>query len=420
MNMRFNKKIFINLFLTIFFSIIVYILITKKIIYPTIVPMLNNGILNIFVDWSVILSANLCQDRVDVYISNPCDFWNRAHVYGEILLNIPFIKNFLKFYYLVFPIIINFLFLYVLISFFKFKNYIEFLTILPFVFSIPVLLVIERGNIDNIIFLLIFFISLNKNLFSNYFFIIVATLIKFYPVVSVIIFLYKKNLKKILINFFLLILIVISILFFEIDSLKKIFENSKQFASTPHLSFSLIGFINHLNNLQIVFKGNDFNWIKFIFIFVVLVIPLIFTIFLTAKTIFSDEQIKNLFINNNFENRIYILSSTVLLFCYFAFSNFIYREIFFLGLIPWIINIKKLNNISSFFNFYYYALCGKFFLSTILIYLYRNHLTLFKPVATITKHCLDFYLIFIVLMIFVSALISLIKVLLKNQVPQNV
>ena len=418
--MRLNRNIFINLSLTIFFSGIVYLLIIKKLLYPTIPPIFNEGALNIFVDWSVILSANLCQDRVDVYISNPCDFWNRAHVYGEILLNIPFIKNFLKFYYLVFPIITNFLFLYVLISFFNFKNYIEYLTILPFIISVPVLLVIERANIDNIIFLLIFLIAINKNLFSNYFFIIVATLTKFYPAVLAIIFLFKKNLKKILINFFLLILVIISILFFEIDNLKKIFENSKQFSSAPHLSFSLIGFISHLNNLQIVIKGNDFNWLKFIFIFVVLIIPLIFTIFLTVKTIFSDEKIKNLFINNDFKNRLYILSSTVLLFCYFAFSNFIYREIFFLGLIPWIINIKKLYNINSFFNFYYYALCGKFFLSTVLIYLYRNHLTLFKPVATITKHCLDFYLIFVVLMIFVSALISLIKFLIKNQVPQNV
>ena len=418
--MRINVKIFFNLILTIFFSGIIYLLITKKLLYPTIEPMLNKGALNIFVDWSVILSANLCQDRVDIYLSNPCDFWDREHVYGEILLHFPFIKNFLKFYFLGFPIIINFLFIYILISFFKFKNYIEYLTILPFIFSIPVLLVIERANIDNIIFLLIFFIAFNKSLISNYFFIIVATLTKFYPIVSMIIFLFKRNFKKIFINVTVLTLIIASILFFELENLKKIFENSKQFTSAPHLSFSLVGFINHFNNLQIVIKGENLNWLKFIFIFIVLIIPLIITTFLTSKIIFSNEIIKNLFINNVFENRMYILSSTVLLFCYFAFSNFFYREIFFLGLIPWIIKIKKIDNLNNFFNFYYYVLCGKFFLSTVLIYLYRNHLTLFKPVATITKHCLDFYLIFIVLMIFVSALISFMKFIFKNQVPQKV
>ena len=54
--------------------------------------MIKNGVSSIFLDWSVILSANLCKSRVDVYIDNPCDIWNRAHVYGNILLNIPFVK----------------------------------------------------------------------------------------------------------------------------------------------------------------------------------------------------------------------------------------------------------------------------------------------------------------------------------------
>jgi len=56
--MRLNRNIFINLSLTIFFSGIVYLLIIKKLLYPTIPPMFNEGALNIFVDWSVILSAN--------------------------------------------------------------------------------------------------------------------------------------------------------------------------------------------------------------------------------------------------------------------------------------------------------------------------------------------------------------------------
>ena len=302
-----------------------------------------------------------------------------------------------------------------MVSFFKFKRLVEYLTIIPFIFSIPVLLIIERANIDNIIFLIIFFIAINKNLFSNYFFIIIATLSKFYPIVLMIIFLFQKNIKKIFFHSIILLLITLSILYFELDSLKKIFENSKQFTASPHLSFSFSGFINHLNNLKVVFQGKDFNWIKNIFILVILIIPLIITLYFFIKIIFSEKKIKELFLDNCFENRIYILSSTVVLFCYFSFSNYIYREIFFLGLIPWLINLKKINSISTFFNFYYYALVGKFFLSTILIYMYRNHLTLFKPVATITKHCIDFYLISIVFLVLISGIYSFIKTLIKNE-----
>ena len=111
----------------------------------------------------------------------------------------------------------NFLFIYVVVSFFKFKRSVEYLTIIPFIFSIPVLLLIERANIDNIIFLLIFLIAIYKNLFSNYFLIIIATLSKFYPIVLMIIFLFQKNIKKIFFHSAILLLIVLSILYFELE-----------------------------------------------------------------------------------------------------------------------------------------------------------------------------------------------------------
>ncbi len=410
------KKNLTTFIISIILSVIIFFLISKQIIYPTIPPMVKDGVASVFLDWSVILSANLCKHRVDVYIDNPCDIWNRAHVYGGILLNIPLIQKFIQFYFLVFPIIINFLFLYVVVSFFKFKSYIEYLTIIPFIFSIPVILTIERANIDNIIFLLIYLIAVNKNLFSNYCLIIIATLSKFYPIVLMIIFLFQKNIKKIIYHSVVLLLIVVFILYFEVDNLKKIIDKTKQFSASPHLSFSLKGFIDHLNDLQIVFRGKELNWIKNLYVLIILIIPTTITLLLTIKIIFTETKIKELLLNNAFENRMYILSSTVVLFCYFSFSNFIYREIFFLGLLPWLINLKNSSSVSTFFNFYYYTLLGKFFLSTILIYMYRNHLALFKPVATITKHCLDFYIIFIVLLVFVSASYNFMKLLInKNE-----
>lgn len=411
--MQFKKNLTYFIIASII-SLIFYFLITKQLIYPTLFPIVKDGVINIFADWSVILSANLCKTKVDVYIENPCDFWNRYHVYGNILLNIPLIKEFPKFYYLVLPIIINFLFIYVVVTFFDFKKKFEYLTALPFIFSIPVLFVIERANIDNLIFLIIFLISINKNLILNYFLIILGTITKFYPIVSSIIFLFKRNLKKIIINLTFLVLIIFFILYFEIDSLKKISENSKQFSASAFLSFSFIGFVNHINDIKIVFQGKDYNWIKYIFILLILLVPIIFTLFSKVKFIFSDEKIKELFSKNCFENRLYILSTTIVLVCYFSFSNYMYREIFFLGLIPWILSQKKLSNFNSFYSFYYYALCGKFFISTILIYMYENHLKLFKPIATVTKHCLDFYIIFIISLIFISSVYSLTKKLFNN------
>ena len=44
--------------------------------------MVKSGIINLFADWSVILNANLCQEKgYDTYVNNPCDQWQRKHVY---------------------------------------------------------------------------------------------------------------------------------------------------------------------------------------------------------------------------------------------------------------------------------------------------------------------------------------------------
>ncbi len=84
--------------------------------------MVKSGIINLFADWSVILNANLCQEKgYDTYVNNPCDQWNRKHVYGEILLYIPFISNFKNFYFIYLPVILNLIFLYTIIDFFKFE-----------------------------------------------------------------------------------------------------------------------------------------------------------------------------------------------------------------------------------------------------------------------------------------------------------
>ena len=67
--------------------------------------MVKNGVVHIFSDWNVMLNANICHERnYDVYINNPCDPWGRKHVYGSILLYLPLINYFPKFYSLIFPL----------------------------------------------------------------------------------------------------------------------------------------------------------------------------------------------------------------------------------------------------------------------------------------------------------------------------
>ena len=407
--MFFIKKNIFTFFIALFFSYLIYLLISKQIIYLAIPAMVKNGAHHIFSDWSVILSANLCKSKFDVFLSNPCDVFNRTHVYGEILLHFPLIKKFSNFYIFVLPTILNFIFIFVVVSFFNFKNYLEYLTIIPFIFSTPVLLLIERANIDVIIFLFISLIALNKNLIFNYISIILITLSKFYPACLAIIFLFEKNYKKIVINSIVFLFIISFFLYFQIDEIKKIFTFGSDASAGRYLSFSLMGSINHYNDLNIIYNNKNYNWMKHLYLFIVLIAPIIITVIYSKNFIFKSDQIKSLFLNNNYENRLYILSSTVIIVCYLSFESFLYREIFLLGLIPWILKTREEKYSSNFLNFYFYTLCLKFFITTILIYLYRNNLELLKPLAITTKQFIDFYLIFILSLVFLSAFYSLIK-----------
>ena len=388
-----------SLVITVFFSIIIFFLIFKQFVYPTLIPMVISGGASLFADWTVILNANNCLEKgYDVYLNNPCDHWNRKHVYGEILLKIPFIKTFPKFYYLYFPILASLIFLYVLVySIFNLKNKKEWILLSFFILSVPVLLVIERNNIDLLIFIFMFFISKYNHLFLNHLLIIFSSISKIYPIVLFTIFFFENNFKKIIKNLLFLLGMFLIISLFQIESLLKIFDNKEQFTGYGYglYEFSILGLVKFLKVLDVNFNGDNYNWLKYVYVVIFVILPLfLFNYFYSSKinTIFQDFNFKEKYI---FENNFYLLSSTVILLNYIIFSNFVYREIFFLGLLPAILLQKSKSN--KIMNFYFYLLTFKFFITTFLIYFYQNNiLEEFKPFMIILKHTFDLYLMFFI------------------------
>ena len=402
----FLQRNYKTLFLSILLSLIISLLIYNKIIYPAITPMVKNGILFLFADWTVIVNANLCLEKgFDVFIQNPCDPWSRKHVYGEILLYLPFVDVLKKFYLFYFPIIMNFLFIYVFISFFNYKKSLKNYTFFFFVLSAPFLIAVERANNDILIFLIIFLVSKYRNLIISHILILFGALSKFYPVCFGIIFLFKKDIKKILINLALLSLFISIFIFFQLESLIKIFNIQTQFSAGNVYAFSFTSLINTIGYFQLV---DDLRWLKIFFIIVFLLIPFLLIVYLFAfkKNRFFSE----IFTNNIFENRIYIISSITLISCYFIIKNIFYREIFFLGLIPWL--LKYEDQESNIKDFYYYFILFKFFATTIIIYLVvgqNNFLLDFKPLLILLKHTIDFYLMAVILSISTISLYNFFK-----------
>ena len=415
----FYKKNIIIVLTFLIISIIISLLIYKQIIYPTIVPMITNTNVSLFADWTVILNANMCEKKgFDVFVNNPCDHWNRKHIYGEILLYFPFIKTFPKFYFLYFPLFINLFFVWIIVNnLLSHQNKKNFLFLLVFLFNVPVLLAIERANIDIIIYIFAFLIAKNKNAFLNYFLITISTLGKFYPIFLSIIFLFKKNLKDIFVNLLIIFTLILVIFIFQIDSFKKIFDNLQQFSGYGFgvYEFSFTGGVRFINFFKIDIDGNNYSWIKYVFLFLFILLPTVLINLFYSKNIRQHNEIANLFFENTFENRFYILSSVLIIFCYFSFSNFLYREIFFIGLLPWILKKEKNSIDNNFLNSYFYILFFKFLLSTSIVFLSKNNIfPNFDPIYVIIKHTLDFYLISIVTHVFLFSLFSFYKKKFKN------
>ena len=410
----FTKKNILTSLLFLFFTLIIYFLITKQVIYPTILPMTVNGVLNLFSDWSVTINANICLEKgYDVYLDNPCDPWNRKHIYGHILLYIPYVKDFQNFYFIYLPLILNLAFLYSIIRFFNFENKIEYFCLFCITLSTPVILAIERANMDVAIFLLLILIAKNKNNLINHIVLVLTTLLKFYPISMAIIFLFKNNFKTMIINALIFLIIVFLIFFFQWESLTKILNNSSQFSGSKIFmgiyTFSFKGAFDFFYNFEIIINNKNYNFIKYLFLSLTIFLPLIITYYKNFRKVFNNNSISNLFLKNDSNNRMYILSTILILFCYFSFTNFIYREIFLIGLIPWLLQNRKLAE-NKFINFYFYILAFKFLISTLCTFLVVNKIfPVLNPIIIFSKHSLDIYLISIIFLVFLSAITSVYK-----------
>ena len=134
------------------------------------------------------------------------------------------------------------------------------------------------------------------------------------------------------------------------------------------------------------------------------------------KIMQNNIFVGEIFETNNFENRIYIASSITLIICYILVQNWLYREIFFLGLIPWVLSNDQKKN--SFIDLLFYSILIKFILTTIFVILVQNYYIIFLKFnffLTFFKNLIDFYLMWIISLILLFNLIQYFKKL-KNRV----
>ena len=245
------------------------------------------------------------------------------------------------------------------------------------IFNPNVLLAIERGNDDIIIFLFCFglpYLISKKNHFfyaTAIFLVWFLSALKYYPITLYLIFVSKK-IPKFKIYSFLVILINIcwlSLSLKEISFLK---------GRLPNADANLFSF-----SLKELFKFGDSSYLILLLIFFISV--LIGYVYLKSdKKVLSEHFLKV----SNFDKKYFIIGCTLLTFCYLISFNWSYRLIHSLFLLPMILNLLSETNLMS-FNFRY----EKFLFITLLSLLISNWAS-FLPIDSALKLKIIFNFIF--------------------------
>jgi len=284
-----------------------------------------------FADMQAILSASdAYRDGYNPYIENPHDPLGRKHVYPRPWLWLGYTgmtQDHSKFAAI---LLMSFFFL-LSIRILRPENGNEFLFSAMLLLSPAVLLGVERGNNDLIIFILlglaVFFLN-NKNRLLDliaYFFLFLASILKFYPIASFLMFVkIIKDYKK------FWIFALFSILFFGVYAVFSFsdFQYLKNIVPKPHGRFTF--------GAAIFFEWILDEWpVNATYIYFMTAAVFFFFFLLSSKT--GLAQVRKDSINTIF----FLVGSLNILFCFFANTNYDYRCIFFVLILPWLFEHLK-------------------------------------------------------------------------------
>ena len=199
---------------------------------------------------------------------------------------------------------------------------------------------LERGNMDCIVFFLLFFSFLSKNYLSG-FLIGIAASLKVYPIFILPFYFFFKKFNK---SFFIGFTITLPLIFWTFLQLNTLIGQTPISFST---SFGIYSFaLLIIKTLKEIFSITVEN--NYIFYFYLISIFIFFTLSLVINYFFQKDINKILkVLENNKQNlMIFILSSTTTILIFFTFSNWAYRIVFLLPS-----TLVYLNNFNNLFNY---------------------------------------------------------------------
>jgi len=306
-------------------------------IYPLVAKMLPP-----FADLRVIAAGAECiRLGYDVLVANPCDPWKRPMNYPPIW-SVPASWGLDQSHTVILGILFGLLFFSLVFVTIKRLNYIEALFYALILCSPSAMLAIERGNNDLIIFILLslsLLIMKNKTAIWRYFsyiIIMVAAILKLYPIFALITALKekKRNFTVIFLSIFIAFGIYVVTTFESIILVSKATPRATKISYGGRVIFDVI--FEELDRYFYSFYNSHiphFNLIKFLLFYLTIALFLLISYLLAKHT-------ENLFQNNKLNiNQIeaFRIGSSIYIGTFLIGNNWDYRLIFLLFTIPQIL-----------------------------------------------------------------------------------
>ncbi len=234
--------------------------------------------------------------------------------YPKIWIKISnFILNYQLFYFI---LIINFIvYSYIFYNFIKFyQSYFIFY----FFLSGASLLLLERGNVDIIIFILLY-LSFSKNHTFNIILSLLSIFLKIFPI-----FLLGRFLnKKYIISLALVLILSTSYFILNLEEINLIMANGPK---TGDISYGIFAITSNINK-------HLFIELNYIIISIVLIISLLVLYFLFLRKKMALIQFKN--------KNMFLAGSGIFIFTFLITSSYDYRLIFLFFTFPLLLNLKN-------------------------------------------------------------------------------
>ena len=331
----FSKQLFLKIFLSLLITLSIFYLSQSQVYWtsfwnflniPAYIPFSDFKALNIFLEYK--------ENGFDPYQKN-----SNSHPIHSVLMypsvwlyifDFLNLKNNLNLEISI--LFILFIYFYVLIDFVsRINNKIFRYFFIIFFFSTSNFLLIERLNIEIILFCLVYFALINKFFLTQFFLYFLSLILKIFPIFSIFMFIEKKR------NFLIVLIFSIAYIIIMRTEIVLIKNNIIEYALIFAYGVLSISKAIYFYSIKFNLFINDDNYFVFKNL-MILGVSSIATIIVLSNFRFNIkkkiEQISN-------EEKMFLSGAGIYIGTFLTSANIDYRLIFLLLTLPYILNTKK-------------------------------------------------------------------------------